>query len=132
MRWAPFWMLLPDEALPFIVVGLGFAVLFGFLRLRGAMAILVGLVVLPVLLAPSIDGMMEEVPRSVSLATLVVLGLILLRGLAALLLGGRAADHMTGILAADVVRLVVLGLLVMPLRVVRWALRQVTNGNWVR
>lgn len=131
MRWGVLWMLLPDEVLPLIIVGAGLALMVGFLSGRAALAIIIGLVVLPPLLAPFVEVLVGELPPWVSMVLLAFLGLAIIRGLFGLLLGQRAADTMVGSLAADLVRLVV-RVLFFPLRMVRSAYRMVTNGNGLR
>jgi hypothetical protein len=95
------------------------------MRGRAALTILALLLLFP-LLAPVIEAMVEELPPWLSLLLLAFIGLSMLQGLAALLLGPRAADTMVGSLAADLVRFVV-GMLVLPLRLVRWAIRSWSN-----
>lgn len=119
-------MLLPDEALPLLIVGVGLALMLG-IGGRAALGIL-GLLLLLPLLAPFVEALLGELPPWVSLVVLAFFALALIRGLAALLLGQRAADTMVGNLAADLIRLVV-RLLILPLRMVRWAFRMVNNGR---
>ena len=78
---------------------------------------------LPVLV-PFVEALFGELPPWVSLVVLAFVGLAILKGLAALLIRPRAADHMTGSLAADIVRIVV-GMLFFPLRVAWRALRMI-------
>ena len=121
------WMLLPDGALLLVICGIGLATIFGLLR-GGAAFSLLGVVLLFALLGPFVEGIAGILPPWISLALLVVLGLALLRGAAALVLGRRASDHMVGILAADVVRLIVI-LLLFPFRWLGRLLRAVGNGG---
>ena len=119
MRSGALWALLPDEALPLIIMGAGLMIILGFRR--AGLSVLGAALLLPVL-SPFIEALFGELPPWVSLVILAFIGLAILRGLAALLIGQRAADHMTGSLAADVVRVVV-GMLFFPLRAVWWAIR---------
>lgn len=121
------WMLLPDGALILVICGIGLATIFGLLR-GGAAFSLLGAVLLFALLGPFVEGIAGVLPPWISLALLVVLGLTLLRGLAALVIGRRASDHMVGILAADVVRLGVL-LLLFPFRLLARIVRAMGNGG---
>jgi hypothetical protein len=110
---------LPDEALPLVIVAAGLLMILGFRR--AGLGVLGTALLLPVL-SPFIEALFGELPPWVSFVVLAFVGLAILRGLAALLIGERAADHMTGSLAADVVRFVV-GMLFFPLRAVWWAIR---------
>lgn len=131
MHWGTLWMLMPDEALPLVIAGVGLALMLGLVSGRAALGIVLGLVVLPPLLAPLVEAVMGGLPPWVSLVILAFFGLAIIRGLAALLIGSRAADTMVGSLAADLVRFVV-AILLLPLRVVGWALRMASNGNGLR
>jgi len=131
MGWGALWLLVPDEALPLIVVGIGVALILGFITGRGALMLILALVLLPPLLGPFIEGVLGELPPWVSLLILAVLGLAILRGLVGLVLGQRAADTMVGSLAADLVRLVV-KLLLFPFRAVGWGFRMLNIGNGLR
>lgn len=127
MRWGAIWMLLPDEALPLLILGVGFTMILGLLRGRAALGILLMLLLAPVL-APFVEALMGVLPPWISLIVLAVVGLSILRGLAALAIGTRAADTMVGSLAADLVRLA-MRMLIFPLRVLRWALGAAINGR---
>jgi len=120
-------MFIPDEALLLIVMGIGLALMLGLIGGRAALGIL-GMVLLLPLLSPFVEALVGELPPWVSLVLLAIVALALIRGLAALLLGARAADTMVGNLAADLVRLVV-RLLLLPLRMGRWAVRMVNHGR---
>jgi hypothetical protein len=124
-------MLLPNGALLLAVVAIGLATILGLLR-GGAAFSLLGVVLLFALLGPFVEGIVEGVagtlPPWMSLVLLIVIGLVLLRGLAALLIGRRASDHMVGILAADLVRVAFLALL-FPFRLVWRTVRAMTNGG---
>jgi len=119
MRSGILWALLPDEALPLVIMIAGLMMILGFRQV--AFSIL-GVVLLFPILAPFVEALLGELPPWVSLVILAFVGLAILRGLAALLIGQRAADTMVGSLAADVVRIIV-GILFFPLRVAWWAFR---------
>lgn len=121
------WMLLPDGALLLVIVGIGLATILGLLR-GGAAFSLLGVVLLFALLGPFAEGIAGMLPPWIALALLVVVGLTLLRGAAALFLGRRASDHMVGILAADVVRVGIV-LLFFPFRLLARILRGIGNGG---
>ncbi len=121
------WMLLPDGVMPLVIAGIGLALIVGLLS-RSAAFSLLGMVVLFALLGPIVEGVAGTLPAWMSLVLLIVIGLVLLRGLAALVIGRRASDHMVGILAADLVRMVFLALL-FPFRLVWRTVRAMTNGG---
>lgn len=121
MRWSLLWTLLPDEALPLLIVGVGLAMMLGILRGRAVLGLLAMLLIAPVIGAVG-EALLAQLPPWVAWMLLVGLGLALLRGLAALLLGPRAADTMVGSLAADLVRLAV-RMFCLPLRLVWWVVR---------
>lgn len=121
------WMLLPDGALPLVFVGVGLALMVGLVSRSAAFSIL-GLLVLFALLGPIVEGVMGEMPPWIGLIIFAVIALALLRGAASLVLGGRAADHMVGILAADCVRLA-LRLLFLPFRAIGGLVRLVSGGG---
>lgn len=121
MRWNLLWAFLPDEALPLLIVGVGLAMLLGILRGRAALGLLALLFLAPVMGAVG-EALLAQLPPWFAWVLLAGLGLALLRGLATLLLGPRAADTMVGSLAADLVRLAV-RMLCLPLRLVWWVVR---------
>ena len=121
MRWSLLWTFLPDEALPLLIAGVGLAMLLGLLRGRAALGLLALLFLAPVMGAV-VEALLAQLPPWLAWMLLAGLGLALLRGLAALLLGPRAADTMVGSLAADLVRLAV-RMLCLPLRLVWWVVR---------
>lgn len=108
-------------------MGVGLALIVGLLTGRAAIGVL-GLLILFPILAPFVEALFGAIPAWVSLLILVIVGLSILRGLASLFIGGRAADHMTGILAADVVRLIIMCLF-LPFRMVGWIFRTISNGR---
>lgn len=113
------WMLIPDAALPLVIVGVGLALMVGLVSGSTAFRFL-GLIVLFALLSPFVEGVMGELPPWIALVILAVVILALLRGMANLVLGSRAAATMVGILAAEVVRLA-LRVLFLPFRAMWWA-----------
>lgn len=128
MRWSLL-TLVPDEALPLLIAAVGLAMVCGLLRGRAALGLLAMLLLAPVLGALG-ESLLAQCPPWVTWLVLAGVGLSLLKGLAALLLGPRAADTMLGALAADLVRFVVrlaLPLLLLPL--IWWAVRWLTTGR---
>jgi hypothetical protein len=127
MRWGVLWTFLPDEALPLLIVGVGLALMLGLISGRAAFGLL-GLFLFSPLLLPLIEALLGELSPWILLIILAFLTLALFRGLAALILGQRAADAMAGNLAADLVRLMV-RLLFLPLRIGWWAIRTVVSDG---
>lgn len=120
-------LFLPDEALVFVVIGLGIAMILGLLTGRAALGIL-GLILLLPILSPFVEAFMGILPPWIALVILLIVGLSILRGLAAIFIGRGGADTMVGTLAADVVRIIV-ACLFLPLRAVGWILRNISNGR---
>lgn len=120
-------MFLPDQAMVLVIAAIGLALMIGVLRLRSAGQILTGLI-LTLLLSPFIESFISLMPTWINLLLLLGIGWELVRALFDFVLGPRAADHMIGILAADVIR----GLfrtvwlaLTLPFRFLGWVLRRV-------
>ncbi len=125
MQWL--WLFLPDEALVLVIVLIGMGLMVGFLRPRSAGQLLGG-IVLMLLLAPFIESFVSSLPWWVNLLLLFGIGWAVIRGLSRFVLGARAADHMVGTLAADVVRALfraVFFALALPFRFIGWMLRRV-------
>lgn len=119
--------IIPDWAWPLVIVGLAGGLMVGLLTLRTLVGVLVTALVLPMVLSPFIEAAFGAVPPWVSLLALAVVGLILLRGIAGLVLGRQAADHMVGSLAASLVRVVLVwavAVLLFPVRALGFALRR--------
>lgn len=104
MRWSALWTLLPDEALPLIIMVAGLMMVIGF---RGAGLSLLGLALFTPILAPVVEALIAELPPWVALVILILVGLLILKGLSVLLIGPRATDHAVGSLVADIIRPVV-------------------------
>lgn len=134
MRWSVLWTLVPDEALPLLIAAVGLAMVCGLLRGQAALRLLALVLLAPVLGALG-QSLLAQCPPWVTWLVLAGVGLSLLKGLAALLLGPRAADTMLGSLAADLVRLVVrfvvrLALpLALPLLLLWLAMQWLTTGS---
>lgn len=78
------WALLPDEALPLVVMAAGLMMILGC---RQTALSILGMVLLFPMLAPLVEALLGELPPWVSLVILAFVGLAILRGLAALLMG---------------------------------------------
>jgi amino acid transporter len=120
------WTLIPDEALILVIAAIGLGLILGIIRGKTAVS-MIGGIVLMLLLEPFVESLFAALPWWLTIAVLVVLVLSLLRGLSGLVLGGRASDHMVGILAADIVRFCFVGffqILAMPFRLIGWLFRR--------
>ncbi len=122
-------LFLPDELIILLIVGGGFAMIFGARRLGGSLIVMaIALAVLPGILAPLFDmlpGYLLVVLLLFFLVSTVFSGL---RWLSSLIIGGRATDNMVGSLAADVVKATFLG----TLRLCGSAFRGVWRGlSWL-
>ena len=124
MQWL--WLFLPDEAVVLVIALIGFGLVVGFLRLRSAGQLL-GSIVLMLLVAPFVERFVSSLPAWLDVLLLLGIGWAVLRGLSRLVLGARAADHMVGTLAADVVRWLFRGVffvITLPFRFIGWMLRR--------
>jgi hypothetical protein len=126
MRSSALWLLVPEEALGLVLVAAIFALMFGLMRGRSFVGLVALIVFLPTL-ALVIEHVLGALPPWVALLVLVAVGLSIIRVLASLVLGARAADNMIGILAADVVRLALVCAFV-PFRLLARAARFGLNG----
>lgn len=121
------WVLLPDELLPLVVVGVGLALMLGLVRTRAAFGLIAG-ILLVIILTPFISPALDWLPSWLLLLLGCWLALYLFRSFFALLIGPRATDEMVGEIAADVVRAVFRGafwLAALPFRIAAWMLRRV-------
>src|SRR5438046_923963 len=103
MRFNALWWFVPMEALPLILVGGALLVIIGRLRPGRLLVIVGGFAMLP-LVAPVIEGVLDILPWWVVLGVVLVVAVSMFRGIAAMFIGERAADEMTGSLAASAVR----------------------------
>ena len=109
-------LLIPQELVVFMIVGAGLAMIVGARRLAaGLLGAAMAIIFLPVLLAPLFDAL----PGWLLWGLIIFFSLALLRALFELTIGKNSTDHMVGILAADVVRTMLLA----PFRLLGWALR---------
>lgn len=97
------WSLVPDSALPLVIVLLALGLIVGLIKPRAAFSI-IGFFVLSILMAPLFDAIFSMLPWWLTLLIGVGFAVAIARALIGLLLGRHATDHMVGILAADVVR----------------------------
>lgn len=97
------WLLLPDSAIPLLIIGIALLLIIGVLSRPRAIAVL-GALIAYLVLAPFAGVVLTMFPWWVSLVLLVVFVMSILRAASSLLLGECASDVMVGILAADVVR----------------------------
>ena len=117
MNWI--WMLLPDEFMPLAIAGVGLAVILGILRLRKAAALIGGICLL-LISGSFFDALFDALPSWLFLLMLPILAIVVIRWLVRLVIGERAADHLVGSLAADLVRALVL----FPFRVLGFLFRK--------
>ena len=97
------WTLLPDEFLPLLVVAVGLAIMLRLVSIRAGVGFL-GFLLVTIVLSPFLEMVIAQLPSWLRLLLVVLFVISILQGLAGLLIGGRAADHMAGSLAADAVR----------------------------
>lgn len=103
MRFSPVWWFIPIEALSLIILCMGVLVLFRIVRASRLVFPVISLLMLPVI-GPLLEALFDLLPLWVVLSVLLILAISVFRGVAACFIGERAADEMTGALAADVVR----------------------------
>jgi hypothetical protein len=116
MRNGILWAIVPDAALPLLFLLAGLMLVLGFRRM--ALGLLLSLILMA-LLSPLIESLFSALPLWISTLLLIVIGFWLLRGVVSLILGARATDHVVGILAADVIRMI--------FRMMFWPLRLLTE-----
>ena len=109
------WMLLPDEALAIVLIGLCVAWMLGLVRGRAVWGFL-GAILLVAALSPFVEALFSALPLWASLLIMAWIALSLLRWLAGALLGRQASNEMVGSLAASVVR----AIFVLPFRTIGW------------
>jgi hypothetical protein len=97
------WLLLPDSAIPVLIVGVALLLIVGVLS-RGRAIGIIGALLAYLIFAPFVGLLLAMFPWWVSPLLLVVFVMSVLRAASDLLLGERASGHMVGILAAGVVR----------------------------
>lgn len=98
-----FWWLLPESALPLVIVAAGLGLMTGIISRKTAFG-LIGLVILFVILSPFVSVLVDALPLWVTVLLLLFVGLSFCRAVLNALIGQRAASHTVGILVADVIR----------------------------
>ena len=113
---------LPNEFIVLGIVLIGFGLMVGLINGRRAAALL-GFVFLLMVSGPFVDSLLDTLFDLAPWWLLLLLGILLVFSLlgvvSRMLIGRRAADHMVGILAADVVRFgfrMAFGLIALPFR----------------
>lgn len=106
---------LPDEALLFIAVVVGIAVVAGVVRPRVLLAVFLLLLISP-LLGPLFELALEAMPFWLVLLIGAAAAMALLRAVFVILIGRHATDEMVGNLAASAVK----GLFRLTFAPVRW------------
>jgi hypothetical protein len=125
-RTSALWLAVPEEIVGLILVLALFGFMFGFVRGRTFLALVAVVAFLPLIGAVA-EEVLAALPPWVALAVLVAIVLAVLRAFATLLIGGRAADHMIGALAANAVWQA-FRLAWLPVRAVGWIARGLLNG----
>lgn len=110
-----------EDLLTLVFAGVGFGLMLRLIRLRTALMIILGAALLPLLLPPSWN-LLLELPLVVSLFIVAILGIVLHRLLIRPLLGRPAADSMAGNLASNLVKVILV-----PFRIVRRLIGQFTD-----
>jgi hypothetical protein len=101
---SPLWSLIPDSAIPLIVVVIALAVMIRVVKPCKAVSIL-GFILLSVIATPFINAIFAILPLWLYGLLLVGFFFSLLRAGIQLLIGRQATNHMVGALATDLVRL---------------------------
>lgn len=121
-------LLMPESALPLVVMGLGVAVVVGVLPFGRAARLILLIACLP-LLGAVIEALLASVPWYVILGVLCLMLLFILRGILELFLGREAAGHVLGamVIASGSVGLVlVTGVIRVLGRALGWTFGQLT------
>ena len=117
--------LLPEEFLPLLMLGLGIGITLGLVTGRTVLSFIGFLIFLPFL--GSIAGdVFSAVPPWIALVVIAIIVLAILRTVAAVVIGERAADTMTGNLAADAVRFGI-RCCFLPFRMIGWMFRAMSG-----
>lgn len=118
-RTSGLWLFLPQEALPLLLIGGAFLVMFRIASLRSVLGTVICFAVLPVF-SPVIEAVFGALPGWLALLFFVGMGFWCFQAIATTVMGRGAAEHMVGSLAADIVRSLV-KIAFLPVRVV-WRL----------
>lgn len=99
------WLLLPQEALPLLLVGGAVLVMFGIASIRTVLGALIVFALTPIF-SPIVEALFGALPAWLALLCFVGLGFWCVQAIATTVMGRGAAEHMVGSLAADLVRFV--------------------------
>ena len=104
---------MPDEALPVIIVGLGFALILGIIS-RSVVFSILGTIILFALLSPFIDALFDSLPLWLLLLIMLIVGFTLLKFVMTTLFGKEATGHVLGqlLMAIFILPFRILGLLI--------------------
>jgi hypothetical protein len=119
MKSALLWGFFPDQAIPVLIVG---GALISIVLGRRILGFVVPLV-LTLFLAPFLEALVGNLPWWMTASILLVLASALLRGAVGLFLGARAAGHLVGALATDVVHWLLKAMVAIPVHLVRGLIR---------
>jgi hypothetical protein len=109
-----FWWILPESALPLVIVAAAIGLITGLIPRKVVFGLL-GAVIAMLMLGPFISVLLDALPVWLLLILMVFIALSFCRAILNATLGQSATSHMVGFLAADVVRLFFRGLF-WPLR----------------
>ena len=116
-------MLLPPEAMAILLILAGLLLVLGMRRIAGILALLAIVGAMMPALAPILDAALEELPVWVSLLLLAGFVVFVLQALGLSKFAREALAHATGILLADLIRLV----FSLPFRAVAFLFRVLTG-----
>jgi prepilin signal peptidase PulO-like enzyme (type II secretory pathway) len=89
--------LMPDEALPIVIVGIGIALILGIINRKTAFSFL-AIIIIFMLLIPFIDALFESLPLWLLLLLMVGFSFIILRLILNTILGREVTGHFLGTL----------------------------------
>lgn len=104
-RTSGLWLLLPQEALPLLLVGGAVLVMLRIASLRAVLGAVLFFALIPIF-SPIIEALFGALPVWLALLFFVVMGFWSVQAIATTVMGRGAAEHMAGSLAADLVRFV--------------------------
>jgi thiazole synthase ThiGH ThiG subunit len=116
--------LLPDAVLPLVMAGLGVLVIVGVLSFRRAIAIVLGLALLPVIIDALVGAAFDALPLWMLLLAVAVLALFAIRQAGEFVLGEHATGHVMGHFAIHAIAGIG-RLLLLPFQMAGWLLTRV-------
>lgn len=113
-------LLIPESALPLLIVLIGIALMLGMLSRATAFNIL-GLIILFALLMPFIDSIFDILPLWALLLIMIVFILSIIRGVLSIFFGKGATDQFIG--------MIMFALYILPFRIICSIFRVMRRGN---